>query len=69
MSENSTTFSSELIEFINEWREKPGNLIMVLHRVQSEFGYVSQESADEVSKMLGIPFAKVWGVFNILSFL
>lgn len=68
MSENSAKFSSELISFINEWREKPGNLIMVLHRVQSEFGYVSRESADEVSKMLDIPFAKVWGVLTFYHF-
>jgi len=68
MSENSAKFSSELVDFINEWREKPGNLIMVLHRVQSEFGYVSRESADEVSKMLDIPFAKVWGVLTFYHF-
>lgn len=68
MSENSAKFSSELIAFINEWREKPGNLIMVLHRVQSEFGYISREAADEVSNMLDIPFAKVWGVLTFYHF-
>ena len=27
-------FSKELVSFIGEWKTKPGNLIMVLHRVQ-----------------------------------
>ncbi|MGD1820031.1 MAG: NAD(P)H-dependent oxidoreductase subunit E [Pleomorphochaeta sp.] len=68
MSENNVKFSPELIEFINQWRNKPGNLIMVLHRVQSEYGYVSRESAEEVSNMLDIPFAKVWGVLTFYHF-
>ncbi|MGD1815417.1 MAG: NAD(P)H-dependent oxidoreductase subunit E [Pleomorphochaeta sp.] len=68
MSENNVKFSPELIEFINQWRNKPGNLIMVLHRVQGEYGYVSRESAEEVSNMLDIPFAKVWGVLTFYHF-
>jgi NADH-quinone oxidoreductase subunit E len=68
MSEDKIKFSPDLIKFINEWRHKPGNLIMVLHRVQSEFSYVSVEAAVEVSKMLDIPFAKVWGVLTFYHF-
>lgn len=68
MSEKNIKFSPELVAFINEWRDKPGNLIMVLHKIQSEFGYVSRESADEVSKLLDIPFAKVWGVLTFYHF-
>lgn len=68
MSENNIEFSPELISFIDEWRDKPGNLIMVLHKVQSEYGYVSREAADEVSKRLDIPFAKIWGVLTFYHF-
>ncbi|MCY1151130.1 MAG: NAD(P)H-dependent oxidoreductase subunit E [Sphaerochaetaceae bacterium] len=68
MSENKIEFSPELVAFIDEWRDKPGNLIMVLHKVQSEFGYVSREAADEVSKQLDIPFAKIWGVLTFYHF-
>ena len=68
MSENNIEFSPELISFIDEWRDKPGNLIMVLHRVQSEYGYVSREAADEVSRRLDIPFAKIWGVLTFYHF-
>ena len=27
-------FSDELNAYISEWKDKPGNLIMILHRVQ-----------------------------------
>ncbi len=27
-------FSKELIDFISEWKQKPGSLIMMLHRIQ-----------------------------------
>ena len=45
-------FSEDLLAYINEWKSKPGNLIMVLHKVQSELGYISREAADEVSRLL-----------------
>lgn len=47
---SQSLFSDDLLSFIEEWKSKPGNLIMVLHRVQSEIGYISREAADEVSR-------------------
>ena len=43
-------FSKELDAFIDEWKTKPGNLIMILHKVQEEQGYISKEAAAEVAK-------------------
>ncbi|MDD2296479.1 MAG: NAD(P)H-dependent oxidoreductase subunit E [Sphaerochaetaceae bacterium] len=61
-------FSKELIAFIEEWKEKPGNLIMVLHRVQEEFGFISRESADKVALMLDMPLATIYGVLSFYHF-
>ena len=61
-------FSDDLLNFIAEWKDKPGNLIMVLHRVQSEIGYISREAADEVSKLLDVPLATIWGVVTFYHF-
>ncbi len=61
-------FSDELNAFISEWKNKPGNLIMILHRVQEEFGYVPREAADEVARLLDIPMAKIWGVLTFYHF-
>ena len=61
-------FSDELIAFITEWKSKPGNLIMILHRVQEEFGYISRNSADTVALMLDIPLATIYGVLSFYHF-
>ena len=44
----------ELIEFISEWKTQPGNLIMVLHRVQEHYGYVPRKVAFAVADLLEI---------------
>ena len=66
--QNEFKFSPELIAFINEWKDKPGNLIMVLHKVQEEQGYISREGADQVSHFLDVPLAKIWGVITFYHF-
>ncbi|MDR3283951.1 MAG: NAD(P)H-dependent oxidoreductase subunit E [Treponema sp.] len=65
---HASGFSRELIAFINEWRSKPGNLIMILHKVQEEQGFVSKEAAGEVAELTGIPLAKVFGVMSFYHF-
>ena len=62
MSENKLT--TELISFINEWKDKQGNLIMVLHQVQEHFGYIPREIAFEVANLLDVPVAKIYGVIT-----
>jgi len=61
-------FSPELVSFIEEWKTKPGNLIMVLHKVQEEFHYISREAADKVAEMLDVPLASIWGVVSFYHF-
>lgn len=66
MSQN--IFSAELNEFISAWRNKPGNMIMVLHKVQEEIGYISEEAAAEVARQLDVPLATIWGVVTFYHF-
>ena len=69
MSEsNANKFSPELFSFIKEWKDKPGNLIMVLHRVQQEQSYISREAADKVAALLDVPLATIWGVVSFYHF-
>lgn len=58
----------ELEAFIAEWKPRPGNLIMVLHRVQEHFGYVPRSVAFQVADQLEIPLAKVYGVLTFYHF-
>ena len=66
--EKERMLTPEIHAFIDEWRDKPGNLIMVLHRVQEEFGYIPREAAFEVAEALGIPVAKIYGVVTFYHF-
>lgn len=65
---NEVMFSPVLVSFIEEWKTKPGNLIMVLHKVQEEFHYISREAADKVAEMLDVPLASIWGVVSFYHF-
>ncbi len=62
------TLTPELKAFIEEWREKPGNLIMVLHKVQEQYSYVPREIAFQVAKLLDVPLAKIYGVITFYHF-
>ncbi len=66
--QNEVKFSDELMAYISEWKEKQGNLIMILHKVQEEFGYIPREAADKVSELLDVPLAKIWGVVTFYHF-
>ena len=61
-------FSSELVHFIEEWGKKPGGLVMMLHRIQHEFGFIPREAAEKLSRMVGIPLAKIYGVVTFYHF-
>ena len=61
-------FSKELNAFIDEWKMKPGNLIMILHRVQEEQGYISKAAAIEVANRTGNPLARVYGTMSFYHF-
>jgi NADH-quinone oxidoreductase subunit E len=58
----------ELVDFIKTWKEKPGNLVMILHRVQETYGYIPRAVAFEVADLLEIPLAKIYGVITFYNF-
>lgn len=62
------TVTPELAAFIREWKNKPGNLIMVLHRVQQTYGYVPREIAFDIAALLDVPLAKIYGVITFYNF-
>ncbi len=61
-------FPQELISFIDEWKMKPGSLIMILHKTQETFGYISTDVAEQLSHMTGIPLARIYGVITFYHF-
>jgi len=65
---DAVVLSASLSSFVSEWKSKPGNLIMILHKVQEEFGYIPREVALELSRRLDVPLAKIYGVITFYHF-
>jgi NADH-quinone oxidoreductase subunit E len=61
-------FSKELTAYIDEWKDKPGSLIMMLHRIQEEFSYIPREAAEKLARAVGLPLAKIYGVITFYHF-
>ena len=68
MSQQTEQLTPELRAFIAEWKSKPGNLIMVLHKVQQTYGYIPRDVALEISELLDVPLAKIYGVVTFYNF-
>lgn len=54
--------SDELMKFIQTWKDKRGNLIMILHRVQQEYGFLPWDVTLKLSEVMNVPLAKIYGV-------
>jgi NADH-quinone oxidoreductase subunit E len=67
-TEGDADFPRELVSFIDEWKVKPGSLIMILHKTQETFGYISRPSAERLARMTGIPLARIYGVITFYHF-
>lgn len=63
-----TTLPAELLDFVEQWREKPGNLIMILHRMQEIYGFIPRAEALELARVLDIPLARIYGVITFYHF-
>ncbi len=54
--------------FCDEFNNEHGELINVLHKTQSEFGYLPAEVQEVIANKMNIPVAKVFGVVTFYSF-
>jgi NADH-quinone oxidoreductase subunit E len=68
MKKNVIIISDKLRSFIEEWKEKPGNLIMILHKAQEEYGYLSAPLIEFLAKTLYVSRAKIYGVATFYHF-
>ncbi len=64
----SVQLPEELLAFVEEWRDKPGNLIMILHRMQQIFGYIPRAEALELAHVMDVPLAKIYGVITFYHY-
>ncbi len=58
----------EIKNLVDKWKEKEGNLIMILHEIQNHHGYVPRELALELSGLLDVPLARIYEVITFYNF-
>ena len=58
----------KILEICAAFNNEPGELINVLHKCQSEFGYLPAEVQEVVASGLKISTARVYGVVTFYSF-
>ncbi len=64
----SAEVEKELQELVGEWKDKKGNLIMVLHQIQNRYGYVPRSLSLEISKLLDVPLARIYEVITFYHY-
>jgi len=58
----------EIDTLVSKWKDKQGNLIMILHELQNHYGYVPREASLQLSKILGVPLARIYEVITFYNF-
>ncbi|MFP4366129.1 MAG: NAD(P)H-dependent oxidoreductase subunit E [Bacteroidales bacterium] len=58
----------QLKDICKSFNNEPGELINVLHKAQSVFGYLPAEVQEVVARQLNVSVAKVYGVVTFYSF-
>ncbi|MBN1983250.1 MAG: NAD(P)H-dependent oxidoreductase subunit E [Chitinivibrionales bacterium] len=53
---------------VQKWKDKPGNLIMILHEIQNHYGYVPREVSFKLSQLLEIPLARIYEVITFYNY-
>lgn len=66
--ETSKTLPANLNDYVNKWKHKKGSLIMILHAVQDNYGFIPQEICFTLAKELKIPLARIYEVLTFYNY-
>jgi NADH-quinone oxidoreductase subunit E len=66
--DNTEGVAVEVSKHVEKWRDQEGNLIMILHEIENEYGYVPREISMELSSELGIPLARIYEVLTFYHY-
>jgi len=58
----------QISKFVDQWKDKKGNLIMILHEIQNHYGYVPRGISFELSRMLDVPLSRIYEVITFYNF-
>lgn len=60
--------AAKIDSILEEHRDKPGSLMVILNEVQTKIGFVSEQIQSYIAASLHIPVSKVHGVISFYSF-
>ncbi len=63
-----TTIRRDVQQQVTKWKDEEGNLIMILHAIQNQHGYVPREVAMELSRELGVKLARIYEVITFYHY-
>ncbi len=55
-------------KFVDKWKDKKGNLVMILHEIQNHYGYVPRGVSFHLSRLLDVPLARIYEVITFYNF-
>ncbi len=55
-------------ECVDRWKDKEGNLIMILHEIQNQHGYVPREASLLLAEKTGVPMARIYEVITFYHY-
>jgi NADH-quinone oxidoreductase subunit E len=58
----------EVDALVQKWKGEEGNLILILHEIENQHGYVPREIAMEVSHALGVNLARIYEVLTFYHY-
>ncbi|MDD2709116.1 MAG: NAD(P)H-dependent oxidoreductase subunit E [Verrucomicrobiae bacterium] len=64
----TTIDGQQIKQAVGKWKDKPGNLIMMLHEVQGCYGYVPREVALKLSHEADVPLARIYEVITFYNY-
>ncbi len=61
-------FVGTLDAIVGKWKDKEGNLIMILHAIQKHYGYVPRNVSFELCRLLHVPLARIYEVITFYNY-
>lgn len=68
MTEPSQKDIGQIDTLVAKWKDKRGNLIMILHEIQNYFGYIPRNVAFSIAQKLDIPLARIYEVITFYNY-
>lgn len=66
--EDEEALRVEVSPHVEKWKDREGNLIMILHAIQNEHGYVPRGVAMELARELGVSLARIYEVITFYHY-